>query len=276
MSPFVRSWRLGHTTTAGARLAGALLAGATVLIGCSGTPDDRQVAPAPAPASGASTRPATTPAGAALPPAAQGRVECPDGRDRAFAFRTGGARLGGFVRGSGRRVAVLTHQSRGTPCDLAALGHLLASAGFRVVAWTADPGPDASELGRLVAEERRRGARYVALVGASLGAATSLVAAGRISPPVDAVVALSAAGQSERAGDVARGAGRYGGPLLAVAGEHDPSFARVLPELAAAHRGPEQVTLVRGSSDHGKDFVNREGAPMADEVLAFLRATLRP
>lgn len=206
----------------------------------------------------------------ALPPAVQGMVECPDGRDRPFVLRARGERITGFRRGSGHRVAILTHQSRGTPCDLAALGHRLAAAGFRVVAWTSDGGASERAMTLLVAEERRRGARYVALVGASLGAATSITSAARISPPVDAVVALSAASQSERSGDVVRAAARYRGPLMAVAGEFDPSFAKLLPELAQAHPGPEQIDLVEKSSDHGKDFVRRESDPMAGRVLAFL------
>lgn len=244
------------------------LAFATLVTACGGgatTTPAESGSPATHPASSA-----TTAADTGLPPAAQGIVACPDELDRPFVLGGGGAPVTGFRRGSGPRVVILSHQSRGTPCDLAALGHRLAAAGFRVVAWTSAGGTTERAMARLVADERRRGARYVALVGASAGGATSIASAARISPRVDAVVALSAASQSQRAGDVLRAAARYRGPLMAVAGEYDPSFAKLLPELARAHTGPEQIDLVPGSSDHGKDFVRRENDPMVDQVLAFL------
>jgi dienelactone hydrolase len=181
----------------------------------------------------------------------------------------------GLRRGSGHRVVILTHQSRGTPCDLAALGAGLADDGYRVVAWTSEHSSSTRTLRLLVEHERRAGATYVALVGASLGAATSLTAGSSVRPPVDAVVALSPSSQSDRAGDVARAAARFRGPLMAVAAQHDPSFADLPPELARLHDGIEEVEVVTGSSDHGKEFVIRSTDPMVERVLAFLAGSGR-
>ncbi|MFN8167486.1 MAG: hypothetical protein U0S36_01735 [Candidatus Nanopelagicales bacterium] len=168
-------------------------------------------------------------------------------------------------------MVVLSHQSRGTPCDLAALAHVLASAGFRVVSWTAGIDTDQETLARLVAAERTAGARYVALVGASAGGATSIGAAAVIRPTLDAVVALSPSNQSELFGDVVPSAARYPGPLMAVVGEGDSSFAGLVPELEAAHRGEESMTVLPGVSEHGKSLVASTDAPVAQAVLRFLQ-----
>ena len=200
----------------------------------------------------------------------QGLEECPGEADRELTVRSGGRRITGLVRGKGDRVAILSHQSRGTPCDLAALGALLDEAGFRVVAWTAEKGLDVTALRLLVDRARARGARRVVLVGASAGAARSLVAAGSIHPPVDAVVALSPPDRDLVAGDVQRAATRFRGPMMVVAGRQDFGFAQVPAELAPLHDGPEDMRTVTGSSDHGKDFVRRTSDPFGAEVVAFL------
>lgn len=205
-----------------------------------------------------------------MPPAAQGLEECPGEADRELTVRSGRRRITALVRGKGDRVAILSHQSRGTPCDLAAMGALLDEAGFRVVAWTAEEGLDVSAIRLLVARERARGARRVVLVGASAGAARSLVAAGSIQPPVDAVVALSPPDRDLVAGDVQRAATRFRGLMMVVAGGQDLGFAQVPAELAPLHDGPEDMRTVIGSSDHGKDFVRRTSDPFGAEVVAFL------
>ena len=241
---------------------------AVPLSGCVG--DGSTVRPserASAPQTGAAS---AAPSATSLPPAAQAQLDCPSAKARPFTLRAGHEEITGYRLGTGHRVVVLTHQSRGTPCDLAALGSALAASGYRVVAWTGENGADEPGLRLLVAHERRKGASFVALVGASLGAATSLTAAARISPRVDAVILLSASSQSSRAGDVTRAAAGYRGPLMAVAGEFDPSFAHLLPELRSAHSGPEDIAEITGSSDHGKDFVSQQTAPMVARIEAFL------
>jgi pimeloyl-ACP methyl ester carboxylesterase len=206
----------------------------------------------------------------AVPPAVQGLEECPGPADRLFTLRRGDVRITGFARGRNTRVAILTHQFRGTPCDLSGLGAALGRDGYRVVAWTTDTSPTPRTLRALVARERALGARQVVLVGASAGGATSIVGAGTIDPPVDALVALSPAGYAMTQGDVDRAVRRYSGPLMAIAGELDASFAELPAALAREHDGPELVELVEGTADHGKDFVRRRTDPMVERVVAFL------
>lgn len=212
----------------------------------------------------------SSPSGFLLPPAVQGLEECPGPDDDSFTLRRGTDRITGFARGRSTRVAVLTHQFRGTPCDLSGLGAGLARDGYRVVAWTTGTSPTPRTLRTLVAHERARGARRVVLVGASAGGATSIVGAGTIDPPVDALVVLSPAGYAMTQGDVERAVRRYSGPLMAVAGELDTSFAALPSRLAQLHDGPELVDVVEGTADHGKDFVRRRTDPIVDRVLAFL------
>jgi dienelactone hydrolase len=190
--------------------------------------------------------------------------------DRQFVLRRDGERITGHRRGSGDRVVILTHEIRGTPCDLAALGASLVDAGYRVVSWTTESGATTRGLRGLVEHERAAGARYVALVGASMGGATSIVASGATRPPVDAVVALSPPDFADDEGDVRRSAGRFAGPLMVVAGEFDSSFADVPMELAEVHDGVEVMEVVEGSSDHGKYFAYRRTDPWVAPIIDFL------
>ena len=250
----------------------------TLLLACIAGCADRRESPAaprssaPAASSSSPTASATSSSSSkdALPPAVQGLEECPGRKDRPFTLRRGDDRITGFARGRSRRVAILTHQFRGTPCDLSGLGVALARDGYRVVAWTTDTSPTPRTLRALVAHERSSGARRVVLVGASAGGATSAVGAGTIDPPVDALVVLSPADYAMSQGDVERAVRRYGGPLMVVAGELDTSFADLPLRLAGEHDGPELVDVVDGTADHGKDFVQRRADPMVDRVLAFL------
>jgi pimeloyl-ACP methyl ester carboxylesterase len=256
---------------------------ATVILavtGCTGSADG------PEPASPAGTRaPSTGDAGAtssapatsenALPPAAQGIEDCPGPRDHPFSLRRGEDRIHGHTRGRGTQVVVLTHQFRGTPCDLSGLAAALAAHGWRAVSWTTDTSPTPRTLRRLVEHERDRGARTVVLAGASAGGATSVVAAAGIRPRVDAVVALSPSGYAMEPGDVVAAAGRWSGPLLVVAGALEPGFADVAQDVAAAHDGDEELLLVPDAAEHGKDYVRRRTDPVTGRVVAFLAASVR-
>jgi pimeloyl-ACP methyl ester carboxylesterase len=246
--------------------------------GCSAAAD-APGAPSPTGSSVASpTAPSptgTSATGDALPPAAQGIEECPGPRDRPFTLRRGKDRINGHARGRSRRVVVLTHQFRGTPCDLSGPAAALAARGWRAVSWTTDTSPTPRTLRLLVERERERGARTVVLAGASAGGATSVVAAAQIRPRVDAVVALSPSGYAMEPGDVVAAAGRWGGPLMVVAGALEPSFADVAEDVAAAHGGDEELLLVPGSAEHGKDYVRRRTDPVTAQVVAFLGASVR-
>lgn len=242
--------------------------------GCSSAddaPDTTSLARSASPASPTDT----TAAEDTLPPAAQGIEECPGPRDRPFALRRGDDRIHGHARGRSTRVVVLTHQFRGSPCDLSGLAAALVAHGWRAVSWTTDTSPTPHTLRLLVEHERDRGARTVVLAGASAGGATSVVAAAGIRPRVDAVVALSPSGYAMEPGDVVAAAGRWSGPLLVVAGAVEPGFADVARDVAAAHDGDEELLLVPDTAEHGKDYVRRRTDPVTARVVAFLGASVR-
>lgn len=234
---------------------------AVAACGSSTGPERAQPSLAP-PSNGAGTSPAALP-----PPPAPA---CPDAADRPFSRALGRAEGTGFSRGTGPKVVILSHQSRGTPCDLAALGHALASASYRVVAWDAGIWTNQDTLSRLVADERHRGATWVALIGASAGGATSIGAAAIISPRVDALVALSPSGQSEMYGDVVLAAATYAGPLMVLTGELDSAFAGIVPDIAAAHGGVEDIEVLPGVAEHGKSLVPTPNDPEVARILGFL------
>lgn len=243
--------------------------------GCSAAADRPDASPGAATTTPTPTPSTSTAADGALPPAAQGIEQCPGPRDRPFTLRRGDDRIHGHARGRSRHVVVLTHQFRGTPCDLSGLAAALAARGWRAVSWTTDTSPTPRTLRLLVEHERERGARTVVLAGASAGGATSVVAAAQIRPRVDAVVALSPSGYAMEPGDVVAAAGRWRGPLLVVAGALEPSFTEVAEDVAAAHGGDEELLLVPGSAEHGKDYVRRRTDPVTARVVAFLAASVR-
>ncbi len=207
----------------------------------------------------------------ALPLAVRGLEPCPGDHDHPFSFKVGDYRVSGFTRGKGTRVAILSHQFRGTPCDLAGVGAGLDRMGWRVVAWTALPDADLAPLRALIAREREAGARRLVLVGASIGAAQSLTTAVEVRPRADAVVALSPPDQYAEQGDVVRAVRRFDGPIMVVAGEDDTGFGEVPDELAAAHLGPETIITVPASSDHGRTFVGRRTDPVFVKLMDFVR-----
>ena len=264
------------------RSVGLLITAVLAVAGCTGGAAETSDATSPAstgarsPTGGAAgtSSAAATATDHALPPAVQGIEECPGPRDRPFTLRRGEGRIHGHARGRSTRVVVLTHQFRGTPCDLSGLAAALVAHGWRAVSWTTDTSPTPRTLRLLVEHERDRGARTVVLAGASAGGATSVVAAAGSRPRVDAVVALSPSGYAMEPGDVVAAAGRWSGPLLVVAGALEPEFADVAEDVAAAHDGDEELLLVPDSAEHGKDYVRRRTDPVTARVVAFLAASV--
>jgi dienelactone hydrolase len=240
---------------------------ALVLAGCSSAGHTAQGGTEPGPTGSAGRD--------APPPVVATRQPCPATPDRAFHFRAGRYSFQGYTRGTGTRVAILLHGSPGTECDLAGLAARLARRGYRTVSWTTAPGPTPEALTLLVARERDRGTTRIVLVGASAGGATTLVAAGRIEPPVDAVVALSPASRDRRAGDVTRSIARYRGPVMVVAAEFDSAYADGPRQVAGAHDGPETATLYPGIDEHGQELVPTPAAQVADDVVRFLDRAAR-
>lgn len=250
------------------RLAVPLLIAVLFAVSACAGGETRAASPAPSASRAATLSPSVS--DTALPPAVQGMEPCPGDEDKEFELEAAGYRFSGMRRGRGASVAIMSHQVRGTPCDLAALAARLATEGFRVVSWTAEPSADVKALQTLVEVERRRGARKVVLVGASKGATASLYVAGTVRPAVDAVVALSPGDYAAEPGDLLPAVRRYRGPMMVVTAEQDVAIADIPAELARVHEGEERVEVLPGISDHGKLLVSRRDTPVADAVSTFL------
>ena len=184
--------------------------------------------------------PARNARAARVDPAVPVAEECPDedvpdGMARLPVTAADGVPIGAAVVGEGETAVVLVHGAGQDVCDWMDVVPALTDLGVTVAAYDlrgrgASGGsrnevsllPD--DLDAVVTALRERGAERVVLVGSSLGAATSLIGAGSIDPPVDAVVAVSpplALGGT----DVATAARRYEGPVVLVAAEDDGPYA---------------------------------------------------
>ena len=129
--------------------------------------------------------------------------------------------------------------------------------------------PLPGDLAAVVDAARQQGAERVVLVGTSLGAATALVAAGRIDPPVDAVVSVSPPG---RLGEVAvaDAAKSYDGPVYLMVAKDDDGYPAAVRDLAAALPGAETPMVLDGS-EHGLRLVQAR----PDEVASAIEQSVR-
>lgn len=192
-------------------------------------------------------------------------------------------RLAGAVLGSGRVGVVLGHQTNQDYCGVLPFARILAARGYRALVFSfRNYGSSGREtipnkhhdrdFAGAVAELRRRGARKVFLIGASLGGTAALVAATRISPPAAGVVDLS--GPAEwtdlHALDAVR---KLTLPSLFVVSRFDVSFLADTRAMYRAAASKDKRLVVRPGGEHGTDLVDGpRGAPVRALVFAFLRA----
>jgi pimeloyl-ACP methyl ester carboxylesterase len=195
--------------------------------------------------------------------------ECPNeaippGMTRFRVTAGDGVPIGAAVAGEGETTVVLVHGAGQDLCDWMEVVPALTDLGCTVAAYNlrgrGSSGGSRNEvsvlpddLDAVVSALRERGAERIVLVGSSLGAATSLVGAGSIDPPVDAVVAVSpplALGGT----DVATAARRYEGPVVLVAAEGDGPYARHIDELASVLPNVRATTVLDGS-EHGMRLI---------------------
>jgi dienelactone hydrolase len=185
-----------------------------------------------------------------------------------------GTRLSGVVLGQGRTGVLLAHQHWFNLCSFMPLARELARAGYQVLAFDfrgfgASP-PAARKVSRWldqdvaggIRELGRRGAEQVVLVGASMGAISSLVEAAhpRHGPelPVAGIVSLSGPARFYHM-DAYAAVKRLWTPLLIVTSESDGNFtkaARLLYRLAPAHG--KRLVVVPGDG-HGSGLLSHGG-----------------
>jgi pimeloyl-ACP methyl ester carboxylesterase len=229
---------------------------------------------------------------AAAAPASPAKRPCgePGVRAQAVRFRTSdGVTLSGAVAGSGPVGAVLIHEYPRDSCGWWPYAGYLSRHGVRALLFdlrcfgrSACPdgrGHAIADVSAAMAELRRRGARRVALVGASMGGAIAVVAAARLHPA--AVIDLS--GERDTTGltpgidaDAGAAAHRVTAPALFAVARGD----RYVPvaDMRAVARGVRSATrrliVLPAVAGHGWDLMfgtATEWSPLAATVAAFIR-----
>jgi alpha/beta superfamily hydrolase len=206
-------------------------------------------------------------------------------------FRTrDGVTLAGAVVGSGPVGAVLIHQYPRDYCGWLPYAGYLARHGVRALLFDLrcfgqSPCPPGGrghaidDVAAAMAEARRRGARRVALVGASMGGAIAVVAAARLHPA--AVVDLSGErdttaltpGIDANAGAAAQG---VTAPALFAVARGDRYVP--VPDMRAVERrvrsSTKRLIVLPAVAGHGWDLlfgVGTRWSPLAATVAAFIR-----
>jgi pimeloyl-ACP methyl ester carboxylesterase len=189
-------------------------------------------------------------------------------RQKAFWFRASDrTRLAGVVLGKGPRGLVLAHQGGGNLCNWFPYARTLARSGFHVMAFdfraygASDiPSRQANvnrfdlDVAAAVKLLRKRGAKRVVLAGASLGAATVVVAAAHVEPPVNGVVSLS--GPLQVFGlDADAAARRLQVPALFVAAEDDDDFVDIARSLYGDTATSDKQLVVLPQGGHGTSLL---------------------
>jgi len=125
---------------------------------------------------------------------------------------------------------------------------------------------------RALLASRGLGQGGLALVGASYGCSVALLASEALSGI--GAVALLSPGSAYFGVDVLPAARAFRGPLLGVAAEDDPTSARGVRAIGAAHRDPDEL-VVYPSGGHGTRLFGTRPEVMA-RVVEFLARSLRP
>ncbi|OIV37495.1 hypothetical protein BIV57_10665 [Mangrovactinospora gilvigrisea] len=180
--------------------------------------------------------------------------------------------------GRGPRVVVLSNESDEDLTSWLPLAHALAARGYRAVLWNYTSGPDTTlELATVLDELRPTHARHIVLMGASVGAKTSIVTAARPSAtPIDGVVSLSAEALLRPAYDVVAEARTLHHPVLLATSAQDPyGSADTAARLMAAVPDPDKRLVTVPGDAHGTALLDRpDGCAVLPAVLDFLRRHL--
>ncbi|NUR59996.1 MAG: alpha/beta hydrolase [Catenulispora sp.] len=194
-------------------------------------------------------------------------------KDKVTTFITTQLATGYTVWGADPRTVVLSNQSDEDQDTWQQYADHLVAEGYRVAMWDYGTRDPVSALSDLVKALRAQQAGPVFLIGASKGGKTSLVAAAGITPPVTAVVTLSAETELASGIDVSTYVKRLTCPVLLLTADQDgygsasaaKTFQADLPTLA-------HTTTYPGSG-HGTALLSGANGPKAiADIDAFLKA----
>ncbi len=187
-----------------------------------------------------------------------------------------GGTLAGAVYGKGSTGVVLSHMSDGDICGWMPYARQLAAGGYRVIVYyfhglgtSLHAGEGATLDSDVVAAAgylRSQGVSTIALVGASMRAAASLVAATELKPAPAVVVSLSSA-QAYQGADAIEAVRSLTVPVLFAAGVADPGFADDAQALYdATPASTARTLLMAASSAHGSALVGAPGNQVRDAL----------
>src|SRR5215468_8217054 len=251
-----------RTTDGGADMARlartAALAVTAALLAATAACAADSAPPPPAPGNSAAPTVSVSP-GPTLPPVG---AECPTQAQRGRQIRlTNGAglSLAAVDLGTGSSGVVLAHQSDGSLCEWLPYGTALSARGYHVLAFDfAGSGSSSMPKQKTYVEDLRTAVTYlrgqgvtrVVIIGASMGATMSVVAAAAITPPVDGVIALSPPLSFDGV-NAEKAAPSLKTPALFIAGELDgdyPSYAKSIEGAAPVEY--RELLIVTGAQ-HG-------------------------
>jgi pimeloyl-ACP methyl ester carboxylesterase len=185
-----------------------------------------------------------------------------------------GIRLAGVVLGQGPTAVLFAHQIDGDLCQWLPFAHTVADSGETAMVFSfrdhlpstgGDQGAGLGYTADLLAaarELRRRGARRIVLVGASIGAGAAIDAARRVGAV--AVVALSPPASLVEI-DAAKAVARDTMPLLIVAARHDiAGDARQI----ARHGGPNTRVVIVPGAAHGVELLDPPAGERVRRLIA--------
>ena len=164
-----------------------------------------------------------------------------------------GYSLAAVELGTGPQAVVLAHQSEGSLCEWLPFGQVLADKGYRVLAFDfAGAGSSTQTKQKTYVEDIRTGVAYlrdngvtkIAVMGASMGATMSVVAAAAIAPPVDGVIALSPPVDFDGV-NAEKAAPSLRHPALYIAGDTDGDFATYAEAIYAATPADDRAAAGR-------------------------------
>jgi pimeloyl-ACP methyl ester carboxylesterase len=217
-------------------------------------------------------------AGSAYP--SQGAAACIRASDRStpVSFRaSGGARLAGNVLGRGSTGVVFAHTTGADRCQWLPFARELAKKGYRGLVFDmrgygsstgiTNTDPDLDVMAA-AAELRRRGAKRIVLMGASMGGTGVVAAAPRIRPAIRGVAELSAPTGFGSA-DALAAVKKLRVPALFVAGRDDADFAAATRALYRAASTKDKQLHIAPSSWHGVDLVYLP--PVKKLLVSFLK-----
>ena len=160
-----------------------------------------------------------------------------------------GVQVDAVFAGTGSTGIVFSNMSGETLCEWLPTALVYVKQGYRVAMYeySADQSPDA-DLADVAAELRRRGTTGIALVGASMGGTTSMVAANTVHAV--AVFVLSAPGAYSGM-DAVGAASRVTAPSWFGVGQHDTEFLQSARDLYAHSAAPRKHLEIFPTGAHG-------------------------